>query len=385
MAGRARSDTDAITTTIDPIMANSTPVDLNSAAYAPKIGASVSVEVRELRPGEENEWDQFVLASPFGTFFHLSGWMRVVEDVFRRPSLPLVAVRNGRICGAFPISRVRIPFVGKCLVSMPLGVYGGICANDSDSYFGLLRAGRELATRLQVDYLEMRNRFEPFPTSLPGRDLYVTFTQDLSPGPEKLLQALPRDTRYAIRKSQKTGLEWTEDLTSAEFYDIYAHSVHHLGTPVFPRKLFDRLKEVFPGKVRVFGVRKASKAIAGVMCFYHRDAVLPYYGGALQGYQRESPNNFMYWNLMAQSSKEGIREFDFGRSKRGTGSYHFKSAWSMVETDLPYRYHLVKAKEVPHLSPIDKKFQLPVAAWKRLPFAWTKVLGPRVIPWIPSI
>lgn len=385
MAGLERSATDATAIIIDPTMANSIPVDLNSTACVPKINTSDCVEVRALQPGEESEWDQFVLASPFGTFFHLSGWMRVVEDVFRRPSLSLVAVRNGRICGAFPISCVRIPFIGKYLVSMPLGVYGGICANDSDSYFELLRAGGELATKLRVNYLEMRNRFEPFPTSLPGRGLYVTFTQDLSPGPEKLLQALPRDTRYAIRKSQKAGLEWTEDLTGAEFYDIYAQSVHHLGTPVFPQMLFDRLKEAFPDKVRVFGVRKAGKAIAGVMCFYYRDAVLPYYGGALQGYQKDSPNNFMYWNLMAQSSKEGIREFDFGRSKRGTGSYHFKSAWSMVETDLPYRYHLVKAKEVPHLSPIDKKFQLPVAAWKRLPFAWTKVLGPKVIRWIPSI
>lgn len=342
-------------------------------------------EIRELEPGADGQWDQFVASSPFGTFFHLSGWRRVVEDVLGHRCTSLVAVREGRISGVFPIARVRNPIWGNCLISVPLAVYGGICANDSDSYFQLLQAGSELAGRQGVQYLEMRNRFEPFPTPLPGRDLYVTFTQDLSPGPEKLLQKLPRDTRYAIRKSQKAGLEWTEDISDAEFYEIYAHSVHNLGTPVFPRKLFTRLREVFAEKVRVFGVRKNGKAIAGVMCFYFRDVVLPYYGGALQGYQKDSPNNFMYWNLIAQSATEGFREFDFGRSKRGTGSYHFKSAWSMVETELPYRYHLVKAKTVPHLSPIDKKFQLPIATWQRLPFSWTKVLGPKVIRWIPSI
>jgi FemAB-related protein (PEP-CTERM system-associated) len=268
---------------------------------------------------------------------------------------------------------------------MPLAVYGGICADDQVSYSRLLEAGSELANRFGVKYLEFRNRTESFPTSLPGRDLYVTFTQDLSPGPAKIMKGLPRDTRYAIRKAQKAGLEWTEDLSLPDFYEIYAQSVHRLGTPVFPRQLFETLRSVFPKQVRLFAVRKEKKAIAGVLCFYFKDEVLPYYAGALAEHYRDAPNNFMYWSLIEQSSREGLQRFDFGRSKRGTGSFDFKSAWSMTVTELPYRYHLVKAGEVPRLSPVDKKFQLPVAAWKRMPFSWTKVIGPRLIRWIPSI
>jgi lipid II:glycine glycyltransferase (peptidoglycan interpeptide bridge formation enzyme) len=145
------------------------------------------------------------------------------------------------------------------------------------------------------------------------------------------------------------------------------------------------LRSEFPKQTRLFGVRKGNTPIAGVLCFYFRDQVLPYYGGALAEYYKDSPNNFMYWSLIAQSCQEGLRQFDFGRSKKGTGSFHFKSAWSMQVTELPYRYHLVRAKEIPQLSPVDKKFQLPVAAWKRMPYSWTKVLGPRLIRWIPSI
>jgi FemAB-related protein (PEP-CTERM system-associated) len=344
-----------------------------------------SIDVSELQPGEEEKWNQYVGASPSATFFHLTGWKEVIEKVLGRQCYYLAARRGGQITGVLPISRVRSRLFGDCLVSLPLAVYGGICADDQASYFSLLKAGSDLSNRLGVKYLELRNRTEPFPTSLPGRDLYVTFTQDLSPGPEKLLQGLPRDTRYAVRKSQKAGLEWTEELSQDEFYEIYARSVHRLGTPVFPRELFTRLGSEFPKQVRLFGVRKGKTAIAGVLCFYFQDQVLPYYGGALPEYYKDSPNNFMYWNLMAQSSKEGFRQFDFGRSKRGTGSFDFKSAWSMTVTELPYRYHLAQAKEVPHLSPVDKKFQLPVAAWKRLPFSWTKIIGPRLIRWIPSI
>lgn len=343
------------------------------------------VEVRPLLPGQEREWDRYVTSSPFGTFFHLTGWMNVVKDILGHEPAPLAAWRGDAITGVFPISRIQNKIFGDCLVSLPLAVYGGVCADDEETYLRLMKAGADLANRLQVKYLEMRNRTEPFGSSLPGRNLYVTFTQDLSPGPDRLLQGLPRDTRYIVRKSLKAGLSFTEDLTLREFYELYAGSVHRLGTPVFAKDLFSRLQREFPGQCRMFGVRKETKAIAGVFCFYFRDRVMPYYAGALPGFNRDSPNNFLYWNLMIQSFAEGIREFDFGRSKRGTGAFQFKSSWSMQMTELPYRYQLVRAAEVPHLSPVDPKFQLPVAAWKRMPYSWTKVVGPRLIPWIPSV
>ena len=344
-----------------------------------------TIEIRPLEPGEEEEADRFVKACPGGTFFHLSGWKTIMERILKRRCFWLTARREGRICGIFPISQVRNRLFGDCLVSLPLAVYGGVCADDRDTYFLLLEAGKELATRLGAQYLEMRNRTEPFETGLPGRDLYVTFTQDLSPGPEKLMKALPRDTRYAVRKSQKAGLEWTEDLTDGEFYEIYAQSVHRLGTPVFPKELFLSLRREFPDACRLFGVRKGKTAIAGVFCFYFRDQVMPYYGGSIAESHKDSPNNFMYWSLIEQSCREGYGSFDFGRSKKGTGSFHFKSAWSMQVTKLPYQYQLVRAKEVPQMSPVDKKFQLPIAVWKRMPLSWTKVIGPGIIRWIPSI
>jgi FemAB-related protein (PEP-CTERM system-associated) len=343
------------------------------------------IEVRQLRAGEEDECDRFVMSSPSGTIFHLSQWKSVVEEVLGHQCFWFVGRSENGICGVFPVAQVRNKLFGDCLVSLPLAVYGGICAEDADVYFSLLKAGSELAHRLNVKYLELRNRTEQFPTSLAGRNLYVTFTQDLAPGPEKLFQGLPRDTRYMVRKSQKAGLEWTEDLTLDEFYEIYARSVHRLGTPVFSKALFARLLNDFRKHCRLFGVRKNKKAIAGVLCLYFRDQVMPYYGGALAEHNKESPNNFMYWNLISQSCREGYRYFDFGRSKRGTGSFDFKSSWSMEVTELPYRYQLVRASEVPQLSPIDQKFRLPVSLWKRMPFACTKILGPRVVRWIPSV
>jgi FemAB-related protein (PEP-CTERM system-associated) len=355
------------------------------APHAPVPDPAGRVEIRPFEAGEEEEWDRFVLSSASGTFFQLSGWNAVVERCLGHRSVSLIARNAQGVCGVFPISWVRNRVFGDCLVSSPLAVYGGICADDAESYSALLNAGSELAERLGVRYLEMRNRREPFATSLPGRNLYVTFTQDLTPGPEKLYQRLPKKTRYEVRIGQKAGLHWVETSDLKEFYEIYARNVHRLGTPVFDRNLFFQLRSQFPKSWRLFTVRKDGRAIAGAFCCYFKGSVMPLYVGSLKEFYRDSPNNFMYWSLIEQSCREGLGEFDFGRSKRGTGSFQFKTTWGMQIDELPYRYRLVRATEVPQMSPVDRKFRLPVEAWKRLPFGLTKFLGPKVIRCVPSV
>src|SRR5947209_15168701 len=93
-----------------------------------------AIALRQLEPGEEAAWDRFVLASPMGTFFHLSGWQRLVERILGHRSIPLTAFRENRISGIFPVSRIRSRVFGDCLVSLPLAVYGGICSCDRESY-----------------------------------------------------------------------------------------------------------------------------------------------------------------------------------------------------------------------------------------------------------
>ena len=64
--------------------------------------------------------------------------------------------------------------------------------------------------------------------------------------------------------------------------------------------------------------------IAGVMSFYFRDQVLPYYGGSISLARELKGNDFMYWELMRRAAERGIRIFDYGRSKEGTGSIVLK-------------------------------------------------------------
>nr|HQC73455.1 peptidoglycan bridge formation protein FemAB [Candidatus Competibacteraceae bacterium] len=71
-----------------------------------------------------------------------------------------------------------------------------------------------------------------------------------------------------------------------------------------------------------------------------------------------------------------VRLFDYGRSKVGTGSYSFKKNWGFEPEPLHYEFHLVKARQLPDVNPLNPKYRFFIEAWKRLPLPVSRWLGP---------
>jgi FemAB-related protein (PEP-CTERM system-associated) len=134
---------------------------------------------------------------------------------------------------------------------------------------------------------------------------------------------------------------------------------------------------------RILAVFHEGNMVAGVMAFFFRDQIIPYYGGALQDAFQYAANDFMYWKLLCYGAEHGYKVFDFGRSKVDTGPYHFKRHWGFEPTPLPYQYYLVNQKAVPDLSPRNPKFSLAIQAWKRMPLGLSQWLGPKIVRFFP--
>ncbi len=94
-------------------------------------------------------------------------------------------------------------------------------------------------------------------------------------------------------------------------------------------------------------------------------------------------NNFMYWELIKWAGEQGYCTFDFGRSKKGTGAFAFKSQWNMNVEQLDYQVFLVKRKTVPNFSPLNPKFEMAIRLWQNLPLSVTKWLGPSAVRLFP--
>ncbi len=335
----------------------------------------MSIRILSLDEVGSDSWDRFVMAHPEATFFHRAGWRRVLERAFGHRTHYLAAERDGAVTGVLPLAEVKSLLFGHHLSSTPFCVYGGVVAEDGETAERLLEEARTLAHRLQVDDLELRN-LEPLAGDWHEKDLYATFRKPISADAEENMKAIPRKQRAMVRKGIKAGLEAEEDDGWQRLFRVYAESVRNLGTPVFPRRYFRILREEFGPDCRVLMVRHQGEDIAGVMSFYFRDEVLPYYGGSRPAARRLKGNDFMYWELMRRSGEAGIRLFDFGRSKKGTGAYSFKKNWGFEPRPLHYQYHLVKAKAVPEVNPGNPRYQRFIRAWKRLPLPVANLVGP---------
>jgi FemAB-related protein (PEP-CTERM system-associated) len=308
---------------------------------------------------------------------------RSVEGTYNLRAHYLMARRGSELEGILPLFEVRGLVGGRALVSVPYGVYGGICATSDEATGALVGAARDLGTRVGAAYVELRQRHD-LGLGLATKALYVTFRRPIAATPEDNARAIPSKQRRMTRQGAKHGLRAEIGRSHLdEVYEVYASSVRSLGSPVFPRRLFRLIFDEFEKDCQLVAVWHERRIVAGVLTLLYEDQVLPYYGGALRSALPYATNDFMYWELLCHASRAGYRMFDFGRSREGTGAYNFKRHWGFAPTPLPYQYILLKAEHPPDLSPSNGRFRLATEAWKRLPLSMTNRLGPWLTRYLP--
>jgi len=337
-----------------------------------------NLSIGYLEPDQVSFWDAFVDRSPEATFFHGAGWKRVIEDSFGHRCYFLCAWSGDQVRGVLPLVHVRSRIFGNALISNAFCVYGGPVATDRDVLLDLDEAAKELARELHVDYLEYRSRSPLHADWDCNSELYATFHRGLDPDPDKDLLTIPRKRRAEIRKGMEAGLESEVHRDVYRFYRIYSESVRNLGTPVFGKRYFENLMAVFGEHCDVLTVSKDGRPLSSVMNFYFRDQVLPYYGGGTAAARQTPANDFMYWELMRRTAERGIKIFDFGRSKRGTGAFAYKKNWGFEPSPLYHEYFLVEGEEIPSVNPLNPKYRPFIAVWQQLPLWLANLIGPRI-------
>lgn len=335
--------------------------------------------IRGLQPGDERRWDDFILAHPGGTFFHLSGWKRVIERAFGHRTHYLIAERGDVVTGVLPLTHVKSLLFGSSLISNAFAVHGGPVASDGESLRALEGEAVRLMEASAVPILEFRDFSAGRADWASRSDLYAAFRRALDPSIERNLKAIPRKQRAVVRKGIGNELRSEIDDGVDRLYRVYAESVRNLGTPVFAKPYFVMLREEFATCSDIVTVSYNGRAVASVLNFYFRDEVLPFYGGGLRAARLLAANDFMYWEVMRRACERGYRIFDFGRSKLGTGSYAFKCNWGFQPTPLVYQFRLAQGHPMPDLNPLNPKLAILVEAWKRLPLIVANRLGPWIV------
>lgn len=342
--------------------------------------AMETVNLVDLRdPGEVARIEGFV-AELGGTVFHRPAWLLAVQAGTGQKALGLVAEKCGSLTGWLPLSEVHSPLFGRALVSSGFAVGGGPLAETQATAHRLCRAAQEIALRHSCSGIEMRSG--NVPADWDSWDhTHCGFERALADTDQAELLAVPRKQRAEVRKSLDLDLEVAVGCgpqDRAAHYAVYAASVRNLGTPVFPRSLFDAMLDWFGEDADILTVRHRGEPVASVLSFYHRGAVLPYWGGGTFAARALRANERMYFELMLHARRKGCESFDFGRSKTGSGPFSYKKNWGFEPRPLTYARWTAPGETPRDIDPTIEAYSAKIALWKRLPLSVANALGPHI-------
>lgn len=333
-------------------------------------------------PGDDPAIERFLTEHLRATVFHRSAWLAAIEQATGHRTHWLIVERGGAIRAALPLTETHSPLFGRALVSTGFAVGGGLLEATPGEGAPLFGAAEELAVRRACSTIELRGGALP---DGPGwhhkHDSHAVFVRALATSDDAEMLTIPRKQRAEVRRGLGNDLTVTigrSEADRASHYTVYAESVRNLGTPVFPRALFDAVLDHLGEDADILTVSRNGQPLASVLSLYHRGTVLPYWGGGVFAARTWRANDVMYYALMCHARQRGCMHFDFGRSKVGTGPYHFKRNWGFTPEPLQYASWTAEGSRPRDVNPLSPRYRAKIAAWQKLPLAIANRLGPLI-------
>jgi FemAB-related protein (PEP-CTERM system-associated) len=335
--------------------------------------------VRLADPGDRGAIARFVAEADGATPFHRPEWLDAVTRAAVHPAHVLLAEREGALAALLPCHAVHSPLFGRALVSSGFAVGGGVLG-DAAAAPALFSAACELAVRLTCPTVEIRGGVMPeAPEWHIKRDSHAGFVAPLAADDEAQLTWIPRKQRAEVRKGLANAMDVRigRGVKDRDWhYAVYAESVRNLGTPVFPRALFEAVLDGFGDDADILTLLHEGRPVASVLSLYHRGAVMPYWGGGVHAARALRANDVMYYALMCHARARGCDRFDFGRSKTDTGAYHFKRNWGFAPEPLSYAVWSADGAPPRDVNPLSPRYKAKIALWQKLPLSIANRIGP---------
>ena len=342
--------------------------------------------IRRCTPEVGQKWDQFVNDHPAGTYCHAFAWSEVLERAYGLRSFYLRIERSdARWQGVFPV--VVLPALLQRSArgtSVAFCNYGDVLVNAEISVDGMRSACLEYLANQGLRTVEVRGLGTRVNES--GQSPEVSMMLDLPSEPTELWKAIGQKARNQIRKAQKLGLvaRWGDDQVDI-LYRIYAANMGRLGTPVHARKFFDEIVRSFGKQCDILTVGRGNIAMGAMLVIRQHDIWADPFASTVFAYNDKNPSMLMYWEALRAASAAGARRFDFGRSKTGSGTFHFKRQWGAIPFVIENRTYVNGQALATSVLDTYRGSQARLAseAWKRLPAAVQLRLGPAIRRWMP--
>lgn len=361
------------------------PVAICNRTELDALPDTVQLSLVEDGQAERAALDAWVRRHPQGSPYHLGAWRAAVAEAYGFPAKLVLAYRGPELAGMLPLCVIKRPFGRPRWSALPFCDLGGPLA-DSPGLAGLMNAhAAQAAAHAGASGFEARSSASALPgdADLAGRK--VRMLRALPDSAAALMQSYPPKLRSQIRKAEKNGLVAaveTGPAAVAAFYQVYSRNMRRLGSPPHSLAWFEAIERHYGDDAFVMVVRHQGQAAgAGIVLLNGERAAIPW-ASTLTEYNALAPNMLLYWAIQARLCESGVREFDFGRSTYGEGTYKFKQQWGALPHALDWQEWDAEGRlRIPDSGAAGAGGSLrPLVehVWQKLPLALTNSLGPRL-------
>ena len=332
------------------------------------------------------QWDAFVQQQPESSLYHFSAWRDVFKKTYGLNAFYLACVdTQDQIQGVLPLLQQKSRLFGHHLISLPFFInYADVLAVNDEVAQQLYNGALELAKAQRADSMTLRSTHTK-PLSWPCREDKICMHLSLPDDPDILSKALGAKRRSQIKRPEREGIEIIHGGLECvdDFYEVIAHNMRDLGSPVHARKLYQEICKAFPENTHIVVIKKDQRPVAAGFLIGYKGLLEIPWASSLREYNRIGVNMRLYWEVLKYAIEQGYHTFDFGRSSKDSGTYRFKKQWG-AEPVQCYWYTWNKSGETEtSLSNENPKFQLAIKIWQRLPVGIAKTIGPHLVKYLP--
>jgi len=299
------------------------------------------IDVVDINPQTDPRWLSYLEDHPDATVFHHPRWISTLQETYGFLHRSVGAVRDGSVCGIFPLLEIRSRLTGRRAVCLPFSDLCAPLADDSEAAVAILDRVRSLSREHAWKFVEIRGAVAA--TDARASAGYKAHTLVLNRDIDKLFQSFKKSrVQQSVQKAKRDGVvaDLRTDISALkEFVRLNALTRRKHGLPPQPDQFFNNIyANLISSKMGFISTAVYDgRIIAASLYLQFKGTVCYKYSASDIRYLEHCPNHLAMWEAIRHTAEEGFQRMDFGRSDPDNqGLLDYKRGWGTEETDLTY-------------------------------------------------